>query len=69
MSVAHRSLQFFAELFQGDDSGTSTPTAAPAATEDLDFSDIKKKKKSKKAAFDLEAFEKELKKSKDKLEK
>lgn len=25
-----------------------------------DFSDIKKKKKSKKAAFDLEAFEKEL---------
>ncbi|KAF5365273.1 hypothetical protein D9758_005354 [Tetrapyrgos nigripes] len=50
----------------GDDSGTSTPTAAPAATEDLDFSDIKKKKKSKKAAFDLEAFEKELKKSKDK---
>ncbi|KAF9258040.1 eukaryotic translation initiation factor 2 beta [Marasmius fiardii PR-910] len=44
------------------DSGTSTPTAAPVATEDLDFSDIKKKKKSnkKKAAFDLEAFEKEL---------
>jgi translation initiation factor 2 subunit 2 len=51
---------------QGDDSGTSTPVTAPAATEDLDFSDIKKKKKPKKAAFDLEAFEKELKKSKDK---
>jgi len=34
---------------------------APAA-DDLDFSDLKKKKKSskKKAAFDLEAFEKEL---------
>lgn len=47
------------------DSGTSTPvtTTAPAiATEDLDFSDIRKKKKStkKKSAFDLEAFEKEL---------
>ncbi|EPQ50801.1 hypothetical protein GLOTRDRAFT_66502 [Gloeophyllum trabeum ATCC 11539] len=48
----------------GDEgSGTSTPiTTAPAATEDLDFSDLKKKKKSskKKAAFDLDAFEKEL---------
>lgn len=46
-----------------DASGTSTPVAPPAAAgEDLDFSDIKKKKKStkKKAAFDLEAFEKEL---------
>jgi len=50
-----------------DGSGTSTPviatTDAPAAaTEDLDFSDLKKKKKSgkKKAALDLEAFEKEL---------
>jgi len=54
-----------------DGSGTSTPTPAPAAPpisdaslpqEDLDFSDIKKKKKSakKKAVFDLEAFEKEL---------
>jgi len=49
-------------------SGTSTPVKsepksdAPAVTEDLDFSDLKKKKKSskKKAAFDLEAFEKEL---------
>ncbi|KAK1230043.1 translation initiation factor eIF-2 beta subunit [Marasmius sp. AFHP31] len=47
------------------DSGTSTPKEA-TATEDLDFSDIKKKKKSskKKAAFDLEAFEKELNESK-----
>ncbi|KAF7762102.1 hypothetical protein Agabi119p4_8695 [Agaricus bisporus var. burnettii] len=56
----------------GDDSGTSTPNvgAAPEApqitTDDLDFSDMKKKKKSgkKKAAFDLEAFEKELNESK-----
>jgi translation initiation factor 2 subunit 2 len=42
-------------------SGASTPTAAPVA-DDVDFSDLKKKKKksSKKAAFDLEAFEKEL---------
>ncbi|KAH9063187.1 domain found in IF2B/IF5-domain-containing protein [Lactarius vividus] len=54
-------------------SGTSTPitnasTAAPGITEDLDFSDLKKKKKStkKKAAFDLEAFEKELQESKSK---
>ncbi|TFY63308.1 hypothetical protein EVG20_g6371 [Dentipellis fragilis] len=53
----------------GDDgSGTSTPVGVPAATEDLDFSDLKKKKKSskKKAAFDLEAFEKELNVSKSK---
>ncbi|KAG6860268.1 hypothetical protein C0995_013512 [Termitomyces sp. Mi166 len=56
----------------GDDSGTSTPAgeaAAPAITaDDLDFSDIKKKKKSskKKAAFDLDAFEKELNESKAK---
>jgi len=58
-----------------DDSGTSTPTAAATeaaaptiAPEDLDFSDIKKKKKStkKKAAFDLDAFEKELNESKAK---
>ncbi|KAF8576271.1 hypothetical protein K439DRAFT_1640631 [Ramaria rubella] len=46
-------------------SGTSTPTTAPAppaVADDLDFSDLKKKKKksSKKAALDLEAFEKEL---------
>lgn len=36
--------------------------STPAAGEDLDFSDLKKKKKksSKKAALDLEAFEKEL---------
>jgi translation initiation factor 2 subunit 2 len=62
---------------QGEDSGTSTPatTAEPTTTaaatitpDDLDFSDIKKKKKStkKKAAFDLEAFEKELNDSKSK---
>ncbi|KAI0783248.1 eukaryotic translation initiation factor 2 beta [Abortiporus biennis] len=53
----------------GDEgSGTSTPTTAPAATEDLDFSDLKKKKKSskKKAAFDMEAFEKEINESKAK---
>ncbi|KAI0049502.1 hypothetical protein FA95DRAFT_1556791 [Auriscalpium vulgare] len=58
----------------GDDaSGTSTPTttapAAALATDDLDFSDLKKKKKSSKkkgAAFDLEAFEKELNQSKAK---
>ncbi|KAI9433028.1 domain found in IF2B/IF5-domain-containing protein [Lactarius indigo] len=56
-----------------DGSGTSTPitnasTAAPGISEDLDFSDLKKKKKStkKKAAFDLEAFEKELQESKSK---
>nr|KAF9453401.1 eukaryotic translation initiation factor 2 beta [Macrolepiota fuliginosa MF-IS2] len=61
----------------GEDSGSSTPTTAPAAaaaagevpqitSDDLDFSDMKKKKKSskKKAAFDLEAFEKELNDSK-----
>ena len=64
---------------QGDDSGPSIPVipppaeSAPAATEgstidDLDFSDMKKKKKStkKKANFDLEAFEKELNDSKAK---
>jgi translation initiation factor 2 subunit 2 len=41
-----------------------------AATEDLDFSDLKKKKKSskKKAAFDMEAFEKELEETKAKEE-
>lgn len=57
-------------MAKGDDSGTSTPTTAPAAPagDDLDFSDLKKKKKSskKKAAFDLEAFEKELNESKSK---
>lgn len=39
---------------------------AAAPSEDLDFSDLKKKKKksSKKAALDLEAFEKELNQSK-----
>ena len=42
-------------------SGTSTPPAP--ASEEVDFADLKKKKKKKsvkKAAFDLEAFEKEL---------
>ncbi|KZT04926.1 uncharacterized protein LAESUDRAFT_750865 [Laetiporus sulphureus 93-53] len=45
-----------------DHSGTSTPTAAPAASEDLDFSDLKKKKKlsKKKTTLAMEAFEKEL---------
>lgn len=40
----------------------------PAASEDLDFSDLKKKKKStkKKAALDMEAFEKELQVAKTK---
>ncbi|CDO77748.1 hypothetical protein BN946_scf184993.g11 [Trametes cinnabarina] len=48
-----------------DNSGTSTPVAT-VASEDLDFSDLKKKKKksSKKAALDLEAFEKELQEAK-----
>ncbi|KZT64988.1 eukaryotic translation initiation factor 2 beta [Daedalea quercina L-15889] len=51
-----------------DNSGTSTPVTVPAATEDLDFSDLKKKKKSskKKAALDMEAFEKELNEAKAK---
>jgi translation initiation factor 2 subunit 2 len=55
-------------ILQGDEGlGMSTPTGAPAG-EDLDFSDLKKKKKSgkKKTAFDLEAFEKELNESKAK---
>ena len=41
-----------------------------AATEDLDFSDLKKKKKSskKKANLDMEAFERELSESKTKDE-
>ncbi|KAL6304672.1 eukaryotic translation initiation factor 2 beta [Sparassis latifolia] len=48
---------------EGD--GAATP---PAASEDLDFSDLKKKKKStkKKAVLDMEAFEKELNESKAK---
>ncbi|CCM04499.1 uncharacterized protein FIBRA_06679 [Fibroporia radiculosa] len=43
-----------------DNLGVSAP--APAATGDMDFSDLKKKKKSskKKATLDMEAFEKEL---------
>lgn len=60
-----------ASSLQGEDSGASTPTTAPTdvpqvTSEDLDFSDMKKKKKSskKKAAFDMEAFEKELNESK-----
>lgn len=50
-----------------DGPGASTAAAAPAATEDLDFSDIKKKKKStrKKA---MEDFEKELNEAKAKDE-
>jgi len=67
----HRPLSWTTDvrfLPQGDDgSGASTPTTSvPAITlgtsEDLDFSELKKKKKSskKKATFDLEAFEKEL---------
>ncbi|KAI0752565.1 eukaryotic translation initiation factor 2 beta [Daedaleopsis nitida] len=53
------------DLGGGDAAGTATPVGA-AASEDLDFSDLKKKKKksSKKAALDLEAFEKELNESK-----
>ncbi|TDL27869.1 eukaryotic translation initiation factor 2 beta [Rickenella mellea] len=47
-----------------DGSGASTPVTskadAPAASEDLDFSELKKKKKSSKKKVDLEAFEKEL---------
>ncbi|RDX52390.1 hypothetical protein OH76DRAFT_1554124 [Lentinus brumalis] len=52
---------------EGDASGAATPVGA-AASEDLDFSDLKKKKKksSKKAALDLEAFEKELNEAKGK---
>jgi translation initiation factor 2 subunit 2 len=58
------------------DSGVATPSGGDAASgptitaDDLDFSDIKKKKKSskKKAAFDMEAFEKELNESKEKPE-
>lgn len=68
-------------MSQADDtSATSAPTLAPTtaptsveatpapvATEDLDFSDMKKKKKKgKKATFDIEAFEKELNESKTK---
>lgn len=50
-----------------DASGTSTPVGAPAG-EDLDFSDLKKKKKknSKKAALDMDAFERELNEAKAK---
>ena len=49
-------------------SGTSTPVGE--AGEDLDFSDLKKKKKpsKKKAALDMEAFERELSSSKGKEE-
>ncbi|EKM57283.1 uncharacterized protein PHACADRAFT_254972 [Phanerochaete carnosa HHB-10118-sp] len=51
-----------------EESGTSTPISAPAGAEDLDFSDLKKKKKTskKKAALDMEAFEKELNEAKAK---
>lgn len=40
------------------EAGASAADAVPDG--DLDFTQMKKKKKSKKAAFDLEAFEKEL---------
>ncbi|EIW79628.1 eukaryotic translation initiation factor 2 beta [Coniophora puteana RWD-64-598 SS2] len=49
-----------------EESGTSTPTVA-AATEDLDFSDLKKKKKSSKKKA-MEDFEKELNDSKANIE-
>jgi len=50
-------------------SGTATPVSAPTASEDLDFSDIKKKKKSTKKKA-MEDFEKELNdaKAKDDVE-
>ncbi|KAL1744227.1 domain found in IF2B/IF5-domain-containing protein [Schizophyllum fasciatum] len=53
----------------GDDSGTSTPVSAPAAgaAEDLDFSDIKKKKKSTKKKANLEEFERQLDESRSKI--
>ncbi|KAG8717345.1 hypothetical protein FRC09_014420 [Ceratobasidium sp. 395] len=43
-------------------SGDATPAVGAGGGDDLDFSDLKKKgkKKTKKTAFDLEAFEKEL---------
>ncbi|KAJ8597668.1 hypothetical protein M405DRAFT_803404 [Rhizopogon salebrosus TDB-379] len=51
--------------FGEDASGASTPASAPTATEDLDFSDIKKKKKSTKKKA-MEDFEKELNEAKAK---
>ena len=51
-----------------DGSGTSTPAGGPSAaiaSEDLDFSDMKKKKKSSKKKA-MEDFEKELEESKSK---
>ncbi|KAG2134773.1 eukaryotic translation initiation factor 2 beta [Suillus clintonianus] len=50
-----------------DASGASPAAAAPTATEDLDFSDIKKKKKSTKKKA-MEDFEKELNEAKAKDE-
>ncbi|CAA7263271.1 unnamed protein product [Cyclocybe aegerita] len=61
----------------GEDSGTSTPAATEKASndasqgptitaDDIDFSDMKKKKKSGKKKVDLEAFEKEINESKAK---
>ncbi|KAH7883037.1 eukaryotic translation initiation factor 2 beta [Phlebopus sp. FC_14] len=52
-----------------DGTGTSTPVGAQTASEDLDFSDMKKKKKSTKKKA-MEEFEKELNdaKSKDEAE-
>ncbi|TEB32759.1 hypothetical protein FA13DRAFT_1731269 [Coprinellus micaceus] len=55
--------------FGDDNSGTATPSGEAAAEGGADdFGDLKKKKKGKKAkaAFDLDAFEKELNESKAK---
>ncbi|OJA17269.1 hypothetical protein AZE42_03043 [Rhizopogon vesiculosus] len=51
--------------FGEDASSASTPASAPTATEDLDFSDLKKKKKSTKKKA-MEDFEKELNEAKAK---
>ena len=68
MCVARTSRLTHSDVPQGDESGTSTPTAAPAAAaaEDLDFSDIKKKKKSSKKKANLEEFERQLDESRSK---
>lgn len=70
MSCVHRAclISHIPEHQTADASGTSTPAGGPSAaiaSEDLDFSDMKKKKKtSKKKA--MEDFEKELEESKSK---
>jgi len=50
------------KLGNDEPADTVDSSAAPTTTDSgvTDFSDIKKKKKSKKATFDLDAFEKEL---------